>query len=75
MPIKTSVVVDKRPNGRRDDWKGHPISSKPTFSDRIAGISEAARKSQTATIRKSSLENIDIFNCYGEKHRLLKEST
>ena len=75
MPIKTSIFVDKRQNVRKDDWRGHAISSKPRFSNGIAGISEVARKSQTATVRKSSLENIDIFNCYGEKHRLLEEST
>ena len=75
MPIKNNIFLEKRSNLKRDDWRGHPSSTKPRFSDRMDRISEESRKSQTATVRKKSLENMDIFNCYGEKYRLLKEST
>jgi len=74
MPIKTSILVDKRSNVK-SGWSGHPSSTKPKYPTEIAGASEATRRSETSSVKKASIGNIDIFNCYGERHRLLKEST
>lgn len=75
MPIKNSALIEKRSNFKKDDWRGHPSSTKPRFSDRFSNISDDPRKNRTASVRNKSLEGVDIFSCYGEKYRLLKEST
>lgn len=70
MPIQ----IEKRSTFKKDGWRGHPTSTKPKFSEGLANSTKDRKKDRTPGAG-NSLEYADMFNGYGEKYTMLKEST
>eukprot|EP00794_Sanderia_malayensis_P015642 gene15642-17221_t len=72
IPIHHTMFTEKNTLlPKKDEWKGHPTSVNPTFSEK-PGRCQDGRRKQDCGFGKT-LEYTDVFNCYGDKYNILKE--
>ncbi len=72
IPIRNNST-EKQASPRKEEWKGHPSGNKPVFSEKPRKRADGRRPPNESIVGKS-LEYADIFNTYGDKYHLIKET-